>query len=128
MDMVMWILGPERVLVITIKFIGTSFLHDHISLLFLLYFGHGLSFFLHALSMVFSFTYAFEHGSFLHSPCPFSRILLGREVTYGALFCEIDGWYNANFQCRSIARGNGVHMNLDQDESMKRILTRVTTI
>jgi hypothetical protein len=39
----------------------------------------------------------------------------------------MDGWCNANFQCRSIARGYGVHMNLDH-ESMKRILTRVTTI
>jgi hypothetical protein len=71
-----------------------SFLHDSIPLLFLLYFGHGLSLFLfllHALSMVFYFTYAFEHV-FLHSTYPFSRILLERgHSTHRALFCGMDG-------------------------------------
>jgi hypothetical protein len=44
---------------------------------------------------------------------------------HGALFGGIDGSYSANFQCRSIARGNGgVHINLDL-ESMKRIPERV---
>jgi hypothetical protein len=42
--MVRWTLDPEHVVVITIKFVGTLFLHDSISLLFLLSFGHGLSF------------------------------------------------------------------------------------
>jgi hypothetical protein len=53
-----------------------------------------------------------------------------REVTPHTelYFYGMNGRYNANFQCRSIARGyGGVHMNLDH-ESMKRILTRVTTI
>jgi hypothetical protein len=43
---------------------------------------------------------------------------------HGALFGGIDGSYSANFQCRSIARGNGgVHINLDL-ESTKRIPER----
>jgi hypothetical protein len=53
-----------------------------------------------------------------------------REVTPHTelYFYGMNGRYNANFQCRRLARGyGGVHMNNDH-ESMKRILTRVTTI
>ncbi|EFE88041.1 hypothetical protein BIFBRE_05110, partial [Bifidobacterium breve DSM 20213 = JCM 1192] len=56
--MVRWTLAPEWILVITIYDMD-SFLHDLISLLYLLYFGHGpffsfLFFFHHALSMCLS--------------------------------------------------------------------------
>jgi hypothetical protein len=58
----------------------------------------------------------------------FSRRLLEREREVTAhtelYFYGMNGRYNANFKCRSIARGySGVHMNLDC-ESMKRILIR----
>ena len=43
------------------------------------------------------------------------------------LFCGMSGWYNANFSKKHSKGVCGVHMNLDH-ESMKRILSRVTTI
>jgi hypothetical protein len=43
------------------------------------------------------------------------------------LFCGMSGWYNANFSKKHSKEVYGVHMNLDH-ESMKRILSRVTTI
>jgi len=43
------------------------------------------------------------------------------------LFCGMSGWYNANFSKKHSKGVYGVHVNLDH-ESMKRILSRVTTI
>ena len=43
------------------------------------------------------------------------------------LFCGMSGWYNANFSKKYSKGVCGVHVNLDH-ESMKRILSRVTTI
>ena len=43
------------------------------------------------------------------------------------LFCGMSGWYNANFSKRHSKGVYGVHVDLDH-ESMKRILSRVTTI
>ena len=43
------------------------------------------------------------------------------------LFCGMSGWYNANFSKKHSKGVCGVHVNLDH-ESMKRILSRVTTI
>ena len=43
------------------------------------------------------------------------------------LFCGMSGWYNANFSKKYSKGVYGVHVNLDH-ESLKRILSRVTTI
>jgi len=105
-----------------------SFSHDPPFLLFEIFetwtISLSLSLFDHAFEHVFPF-----FSFFLLSPIFFGDICRG--INHGimreALFGGMDTWYNANFQCRSIARVYGVHMNLDH-ESMKRILTRVTTI
>jgi hypothetical protein len=67
-----------------------SFLHDHISLLFLVYFRHGLSF----LSLFLS---CLEHvslsssSSFLHSPCLFFKDIFG-ERDHIWSFILWNGW------------------------------------
>jgi hypothetical protein len=49
----------------------------------------------------------FSFFLFLHSPCPFSWILWRERSHMELYFCGMDRWYNANFQCRSIARAYG---------------------
>jgi hypothetical protein len=80
-------------------------LHEHISLLFLLYSGHGLSFsFFHPLgifSLILSMVFFLSFFSFFHSPCLFFQEYFWRErevTLYIELyFYGMNGRYKANF-------------------------------